>query len=121
MKLMSSSYYLLCLGHDPATVITELGDPENLPTPGNIQETHPNCDLVVSRVSGAPVEFGCVGINSPCGGHSDIRWADADWLRLMVIAQDARAADVQRLRDKRHTLKCWNFERLNLLRYELGD
>lgn len=119
---MSSTYYLLCMSHDPATVITQLGDPESLPNPDDLQESHPHCDFVISRLSGAPVEFGCPGFGAcPCGGHSGIRWVDADWLRVLRIALDARTSDTQRLRDKRHTLKCWNFERLNGLRYELGE
>lgn len=119
---MSSTYYLLCMSHDPATVATTLSAPESLPTGEELQESHPNCDFIISRVSGAPVEFGCPGFGAcPCKGHSGvIRWVAADWLRVLWIAQDARSADIQRLTEQRHTLRCWNFERLHRLRYELG-
>lgn len=118
---MSSTYYLLCMSHDPATVITELGDPETLPTPDNIRESHPNCDLVVTRVSGAPVEFGCLGRDQggSCRGHSGIEWVGAEWLRLLIVAQDARTEDIRKIRSQ-GSLRCWDFGRLYRLRYQLG-
>lgn len=116
---MSSTYYLLCASHDPATIITELGDPEALPRPSDLEKTHPNCDFVISRVSGAPVEFGCPGFGTcPCGGHGGINWIDADWLRLLVIAQDVKAARIRKIRE-RSGLRCWDDIRLRRLRHEL--
>ncbi|RAJ53807.1 hypothetical protein K388_05594 [Streptomyces sp. KhCrAH-43] len=50
---MSSTYYVLCLSHDPAILSTEHR------TPGDAAETiktgsdlHPGCDLVIEEVSG---------------------------------------------------------------------
>jgi hypothetical protein len=115
---MSSSYYLLCMSHDPATVAVELSDPNDLPTAEWIKEHHPNCDFVVSRVSGAPVEFGCPAINTTSCAHRDIQWVDADWLRILMIAQDARAADIKKICE-RSAIRCWDFGRLHRLRLEL--
>lgn len=119
---MSSTYYLLCLGHNPATVVMELSDPMQLPSYQELVDNHPECDFVITRVSGAPVEFGCPGFGDyPCGGHpGTVRWVDIDWLHVLWIAIDSRLMDVQRLTRKRQALKCWNFDRLNKLRYELG-
>lgn len=119
---MSSSYYVLCMSHDPAIHITELGRDTDM------REAlvmgigdHQKCDTVVMRVSGAPVEFGCPGMQSTrCPyGHRDVEWIDANVLRLLYYTKDDTREEVQKLFN-RHPLSCWTKERLQHLRYELN-
>lgn len=126
---MSSTYHLLCMSHDPATVITELrsGATDNtrvkevLPTPAELERTHPLCDFAISRTSGAPIELGCLGFGDcPCGGHQGIKWVRIEWLKILVIAQDARAEDISKIRG-RPELECWSDKRLHRLRHYLED
>lgn len=117
---MSSTYYLLCMSHDPAVTITELGDPESLPKPDDLEQTHPNCDFLITRHSGALIEVGCPGFgNRPCKWHTGgIQWVKADWLRLLALLTDDEPLGVRTLREQR-TLQCWDIERIHRLRYEL--
>lgn len=124
MRRVSSSYYVLCLSHDPATVVSEhSGAGDATEAIENGYDSHPHCDFLISRVSGAPVEFGCPGIRTPdggdlaCWGHSKIVWVDADWLRLLSMfePEDPRLHQLK----SRPGLRCWSHERLRRLRYEL--
>lgn len=116
---MSSTYYLLCMSHNPATTITELGDPESIWRPDDLDKQHPNCDFVITRLSGGLVEVGCPGVKCPTGGHNSIQWAQADWLRILSYFEpDDPRPDLQKL-FKRNTLQCWSYDRLYRLRYEL--
>lgn len=117
---MSSSYYLYCVSHNPASWITELGHPETISRPDDLNETHPHCDFVIVQVSGAPIKFGCPGYgNCPCGGHSNIEWINIDWLRLLDFFEpDDCRSEVQELL-KRSTFSCWSFERLKNLRIQM--
>lgn len=119
---MSSSYQVLCLSHDPATIISELDRDDDM------RETlvmgisgHEQCDLLMMRTSGAPVEFGCPGIkNNQCRhGHREMEWADADVVRLLYYVVDDPRDAVQGLFN-RYTFKCWTKDRLHRLRYRMG-
>jgi hypothetical protein len=114
---MSSSYYLLCLSHDPAFRIMEIDPKSEISSYDDLPELHPNCDLLTVRVSGAPIEFGCLGrlVTGSCRGHEEANWVKADWLRILAIAQDARAEEVRRIRE-RPDLRCWDFGRIYRLR-----
>jgi hypothetical protein len=119
---MSSSFYVLCMSHDPATQICELrqdSDMRNALTMGVVG--HMKCDTVLMRVSGAPVEFGCPGIrNSQCRGHREIEWIDADVLRLLYYVRDDQRIAVETLYHK-SAFRCWTAgDRLNRLRFELA-
>ena len=124
---MSSTYHVLCLSHDPATLIAEFGNPEDA------QEAiskgfseHPECDILISRVSGGPIEFGCPGdpkswrnSHRKCFVHNNIKWVDKAWLRLLFYVQQNPSAEAKRLMSDTHLL-CWSPERVNRLRFELG-
>lgn len=125
---MSSTYKVLCLSHDPATVYSGYRTPE-----GAVEailagpEEHPRCDLVISEVSGAPVRFGCPPAadlragQHVCWGHQRVEWVDADWLRLLAHAYEGPGGDAV-VRSLLHgpMKRCWSRERLVRLRYELG-
>lgn len=124
---MSSMYHVLCMSHDPAALIVEFNtaaEAQSALTQGF--EWHPECDLLLSRVSGAPIEFACPGIvSSPgaeqpaCQGyHNSIEWVDANWLRLLVQARQIEQDNPSKLMDS-NTFKCWTPERLTRLRFQL--
>ncbi|MFI0156179.1 hypothetical protein [Streptomyces lydicus] len=121
---MSSTYYILCLSHDPATVVSEHHSPESAEAQvGHGIQGHHDCDLMVERVSGGPVEIGCppakTGPTSPCS-HRDTAWMDVEWLRLLGCAYnsaDPRLLDAVR----RGRFTCWTSERLHRLRHSLGE
>lgn len=122
---MSSSFYVLCLSHDPAMVAAECRsatDAEERIAAG-IDE-HPHCDLLISRVSGAPVEFGCPPVTGRDGQHHcmyhphSAQWADAAWLRVLTIAYGKVDPDLILRRDGR--LACWPPDRVHRLRDQLG-
>jgi hypothetical protein len=115
---MSSSYYILCMSHDPATVVSESSTEQTaIELVGEGFETHPSCDFLVMRVSGAPVEFTCTGDTAACL-HSHEQTADADWLRVMQKLEELASAETEIMR-RRHTLKCWSKERMHRLRSRL--
>lgn len=122
---MSSSYHVLCLSHDPAIVAVSecrgVEGAERLIAAGI--EGHEYCDLVIMRVSGGPIEFGCppvtdrVGQRS-CGYHRhSTEWADVAWLRVLHIAY---GTDPDRVQECGAILRCWPSERVHRLRYHLG-
>lgn len=122
---MSSSYYLLCLSHDPATTVRDCGSQEEAEraVKAGIEE-HPGCDLLIERVSGAPVEYGCPPHGTRQAGphcfHRDVVWVDVEWLRLLGRAYEAADPGVQdAVRQGRFT--CWTRDRLHRLRYPLGN
>lgn len=123
---MSSTYQVLCLSHDPASTCSEHRTAEDaLNAIRGGYEGHPHCDLLISRVSGAPVEFGCppsVDLRAgqhACWGHRDVEWVDADWLRVLTHVREDSDEAVRSLLN-RPMLRCWSQERLLRLRYELG-
>lgn len=117
---MSSTWYIYCLGHNPATQITG-HSAASLAVDRIVEgfEDHPHCDFVIIRVSGGPVEVGCSGKTDVCS-HTEPEWVDVDWLKLLryfdVIEDDD--LELARLRN-RHTMKHWTPERLHRLRYAL--
>jgi hypothetical protein len=123
---MSSTYYVLCMSHDPATIVTEHGNTHDAEAAILERfENHPHCDFLIMRVSGAPVEFGCPGTDLPVGtaggclGHSKTYWIDADWLRLLTYVEGDQSGELQKLR-LRPALRCWSADRLKRLRFHLG-
>jgi hypothetical protein len=122
---VSSTYNVLCLSHDPAIVIEGFNTAEDahkaiLETP----EVHQGCDLLISRVSGAPCEFACPGeirnheTHQTCYYHTNLQWIEADWLRLLAYVQGDKSKEIRELR-RRSALRCWSPERISRLRYEL--
>lgn len=122
---MSSNYYILCLSHDPATTVRELSSPASAATAvKDGVEEHAGCDLLIERVSGGPVEFGCPPHNSRPAGprcyHSDVEWVDTEWLRLLGRAHqcdDPRLVEAVEM----GRFYCWTRERLHRLRHHLGN
>ncbi|MEU1853954.1 hypothetical protein ABZ499_33025 [Streptomyces sp. NPDC019990] len=123
---MSSSYYLLCVSHDPALRIdSSFTSPDAaMDAIAAGLEEHPVCDLLVARVSGALCEVGCPPTRNqrhhpPCLAHGGPKWADADLLRLLTAVNqtdDVRVRDVARS----NAFSCWSIRRLHRLRLELG-
>lgn len=125
---MSSSYHILCLSHDPALTVTGLG--HNRPEVAEAAvrkdtDSHAHCDLLIARHSGALMELGCPSTHPAregayrCGTHSGTEWVDVEWLRLLAAAYQS---DDQALRGvtAERGFRCWPWERLRLLREELG-
>jgi hypothetical protein len=124
---VSSSYYALCVSHTPAiTISADLGraDADHLTTRDRFTG-HDHCDIVIERVSGAPVEMACPGTQLPgptgCKGrHRDVEWIDVAWLRLLAAATTApNTVDPELLRGV-SAHGCWTPERMTSLRAELG-
>lgn len=122
---MSSSYYVLCLSHDPATTVRETSSAEAAAEAIRSGiDGHPGCDLLIERVSGGPAEYGCPPHEARAAGprciHRDVEWGDVDWLRLLGRAQqspDRAVAEAVR----RGRFGCWTPDRLNRLRHPLGN
>lgn len=119
---MSSSYYILCLSHDPAITARDCSSPEAAQQAIEAGiEGHLGCDLLIERVSGAPVEYGCppqLQSGKACF-HSVVLWVDADWLRLLAHARkstDPRTQEAAR----RVRASCWTPDRVHRLRQSLG-
>ena len=127
---MSSDYEGICLDHDPP--IVTWGDyrtAEQAITEARRPGSHPHCDLLVGRWSGALIEIGCPGQTwqdkrPHPGWHRDTKWVDVQWLRLTIAALDlpdaVRAG--HRISDAlteamRH---CWQEHRVRRLRTVVG-
>lgn len=127
---MSSTYYILCLSHDPAITVNDPG--YNRPEQAeeairNRPIEHEHCDLMIQRVSGAPVEYGCPrSADQPdhlrpkvlrCY-HGGTAWVRSEWLLLLAAAyQSDDPAIREAIRQGRHS--CLPWERLRRLRVEL--
>lgn len=125
---MSSSYYLLCLNHDPAiTIAGPFNDPE-LPLrmiaerAGQGLDDHPECDLLIGKYSGSLIEVCCPGDAGPRATHRHPRpeWLDADWLRLLLAIQSEPLSNEARGRVAKFAAACWYQRRVIRLRRELG-
>lgn len=122
---MSSTYYVLCVSHDPATTVCESPTPESaVELIRNGIEGHFDCDLMIERVSGGPVEIGCPPTAdrraSPHCHHRNAEWIGVEWLRLLSRAHnstDPRMLDAAR----RGRFTCWTPDRLHRLRHSLGE
>ena len=122
---MSSTYYVLCMSHDPATVAAEASTPDSAMT--QIRDGisgHGDCDLLIERVSGGPVEIGCPpatarGAGPQCS-HRDTEWVDVEWLRLLGRAYTSTD---HHLLDAIATgwFACWTQDRLHRLRQSLFE
>lgn len=120
---MSSSFHVACLGHTPALNIEYASwnsAPDALEAVTNRNDGlqgHPDCDLVVVRHSGAPVEIGCPpNLWHPTSTH----WVDMDWLRLLAWSSSQSSTprlDAIRARFAR----CWGDDRLSKLEPLLFD
>lgn len=113
---MSSSYYVLCMSHEPATVVT---DHHNNRREADAAisvgfETHPNCDFLIMRVSGAPVEFTCTGETEACK-HDNAEDVDADWLRILAYFNPTEDVEYLEKVRKSHRLKHWTPKRVERL------
>lgn len=125
---MSSSYYLLCLSHDPATTIAgpfnDAEEPLRLAAEraGDCISEHTTCDLLIGRYSGSLIEICCPGDAGPRATHRHPRprWLDADWLRLLLAVQREPLGNDARARVVKFTVECWFPRRLIRLRRELG-
>lgn len=120
---MSSNYRAICLSHDPGIVIGPdlTYDEANALKDRTRFEGHEHCDLVIGRYSYPLIEAACPGIQLPgpsgCKNrHSDVKWIDRDWLRLLATAgPDAHPEAVGALSER----GCWPLERVHRLRIEL--
>lgn len=114
---MSSTYYALCLSHDPALTVAEQewhnGYAEALVAVRKGLHGHAACDVVIGRYSYPMIEVCCTG--SCPARHADDRWTDVGWLRLLLLAGPEIARDSA----LRHVTSCWGFERASRLRVEL--
>lgn len=119
---MSSSYYILCMSHDPATTARDCQTAKDAAAAIKAGiEGHLECDLIIERVSGGPVEFGCppgVRPQTQCH-HSDVEWTEVDWLRLLARAHQSIEPGIQDALG-RGWFYCWPVHRVRRLRYELG-
>jgi hypothetical protein len=127
---MSSTFYTVCLSHDPALLAREHRSAEE--AEAAVREGasgHEDCDQLIIRSSGAPVEVGCPGHgtgdnsrlwkNQSCRlGHRDTEWVDVGWLHVLAHARLAGALPENVARH--HDLSCWTEQRLRRLREELG-
>ena len=121
---MSSTYYILCLSHDPAVLAGEYGTPDLAVDAIKAGDhLHPGCDLMIERVSGGPVEIGCPPSETRDVGprcyHRGTEWTDVDWLRLLAASYQTQDPAVQAAVSKLRQ-HCWPWERLRRLRDELG-
>ncbi|MEU0160235.1 hypothetical protein ABZ154_15675 [Streptomyces sp. NPDC006261] len=125
---MSSTYYVLCLSHDPATrtqsEFTNHGEAAQAIKDGI--EGHARCDLLIERVSGAPVEYACPPRDDrkvgPHCHHRDVRWIDTEWLRLLGRAQQSTDPRLQEVLVQER-FYCWPVDRVHRLRValDIGD
>lgn len=123
---MSSTYRILCMSHDPATLHGDYHSAED--AAADIAAGvygHPHCDLMIGRWSGAFVELGCPGSHRPrpgqraCWGHRSTEWADAAWLRVLALVHQ-QDSDTARKLTGQTVLLCWSWDRLRRLLDELG-
>jgi hypothetical protein len=104
------------MSHDPATIVTDHHN-NRREADAAIEvgfESHPNCDFIIMRVSGGPVEFTCTGQTGACQ-HSYAQDIDADWLR--ILAHFHPTEDLEYLTKLRMSpiLKHWTTLRLERL------
>lgn len=122
---MSSTYYTLCLSHDPAiSYRRHRTDAEALAeiAAGAIEE-HPTCDLVVLRVSGGPSELACPPSDQHrpdgCLAHSDPVWIDADVLRCLAAVRRSELPEINATADTTRLFHHWSRQRIHRLRHVL--
>jgi hypothetical protein len=123
---VSSTYYILCLSHDPAITVNDAG----YNTPAEAEEAirdrasgHEHCDLAIGRYSYPLVELGCPASRDQPARlrchHSGTKWTDKEWLLLLAAAYQSGDLVVrQAVKAGNHS--CLPWERLKRLRVELG-
>ncbi len=123
---MSSTYYVLCLSHDPAITVNDPGYNSAAEAEAAIRDRpsgHEHCDLMIGRYSYPLVELGCPAsrdqtVKLGCT-HGGIVWTDSKWLRLLAAAYQSGDPGVRKaMEEGRHW--CLPWERLRRLRVELG-
>jgi hypothetical protein len=122
---MSSQFSAVCLAHDPAIEIgpeypdaTELYGAWRDHTGGFTQ--HKGCRVRFLRYSGGLVEVGCPPLEPEHAWHRDVRWVDANWLRIAWAARICSVAlshpQLWRADQARKFLgrmpDCWDVERV---------
>lgn len=122
---MSSTYYTLCLSHDPAIRIDRehRSAGEALDAIAAGIEEHPDCDLLVGRYSAALVEVACPPTrdqrNVPrCLAHGGPVWASAELLRLLATACNTGDGAV-RAATAVNAFRHWTPQRIHRLRTQL--
>lgn len=128
---MSSTYRVLCLSHDPALVVDDMGVGFSRPEAAEEAirdgiDGHADCDLLIGRYSYPLIEVGCPPTNGSerpgrhrCTIHGITEWVDVAWLRLAAAVYQSGNEQMRALADDR-SLCCWSWERLRRLRDELG-
>lgn len=128
---MSSTYDILCMSHDPAVkaAVNAPSAPEASAAVfeirrGELYAEHKNCDLLIGRYSYPLVEVCCPGrlglAVHPGSTHSSDEWADVRWLRLLYAALSGPRDTASAAVAAALTSRCWSWERLHRLRFELG-
>lgn len=122
---MSSSYQGMCVSHDPALWYREYGSAAEAfaeIAAGPIEE-HPACDLIVVRVSGAPVELACPPSDQhrpfACLSHRESVWIDADVLRCLAAVRRSNLPEINATADSTRLFHHWTRQRIHRLRHVL--
>jgi hypothetical protein len=122
---MSSTYYILCLSHDPAITVNDPGYNRPEQAEEAIRDRpsgHEHCDLMIGRYSSPLVELGCPTTrdqpaNLACC-HSGTLWTSKNWLLLLAAAYQTNDPNIQQaIKTGYHG--CLPWERLKRLRTEL--
>lgn len=121
---MSSTYYVLCMSHDPAI---QLDGSHHWPE-GAAEavaagvDGHEHCDLAIGSYSYPLVEVGCpASRDQPAKlrcSHAGTTWVDRDWLRLLAAGYQTTDPLVEAAVKEVSNL-CWPWVRLRRLRVEL--
>jgi hypothetical protein len=128
---VSSTYYILCLSHDPAITVNDPSYNRPEQAEAAIAEGiagHAGCDLVIGRYSYPLVELGCpstLGRRTPprpngitcC--HGGTVWVDRDWLWILAAAYQSPDPAMMAAVERGHQRQCLPWERLKRLRNEL--
>ena len=128
---MSSTYKILCLSHDPAIVVVDVGwvEPEfavaaanNRATNAVLADDHATCDLLIGEYSHPLVEVCCPSHLNARGErvHSAPRWVDRNWLILLYRALTAQPDQMLSKATEAFVGRCWTWERLTRLAPHLG-
>lgn len=122
---MSSTYYVLCLSHDPAIYLDREHSSagEALTSIAAGLEAHPDCDLTVLRVSGGPSELACPpsGEHRPggCIMHNHPVWIDTDVLRCLAAVRRSKLPEINATADATRLFRHWTRQRIHRLRHVL--
>ncbi|NUS26083.1 MAG: hypothetical protein HOV92_17925 [Streptomyces sp.] len=123
---MSSTYYILCLSHDPAITVNDPGYNRPEEAEEAIRDRpsgHEHCDLMIGRYSYPLVELGCPASRDQPrhlhpGVHGSTKWVDKDWLLLLAAAYQSTDPTMREAIKAGHH-HCLPWDRLRRLRVEL--